>query len=211
MATRLTKGQNMVERTTETVLAVRPTKKQRELLTFIEHFIVEHGYSPSYREIMAGCDYTSVATVALHVNSLITRGHLRKREHSARSLEVVNPNEAAKLASNEIKPADEKWLIQKVEFYFVKLEQAAIVEQAQLDELYVLIGALKVLGLAGAAQSFIINCLVDRYGLWPVAKMPQEIIWQNKALQQTKGYNRGGRDEHYLFPVTVQPAGGASH
>ena len=69
---------------------VRPTKKQRQLLEYIAGFIDEHGYSPSYREIMNGCDYTSVATVALHVNSLIKRGHLRKRDHSARSLEVVD-------------------------------------------------------------------------------------------------------------------------
>jgi repressor LexA len=68
---------------------VRPTKKQRQLLTYIEGFIKEHGYSPSYREIMNGLNYTSVATVALHVNNLIKRGHLRKRDHSARSLEVV--------------------------------------------------------------------------------------------------------------------------
>ena len=63
---------------------VRPTKKQRELLTFIEHFIGERGYSPSYREIMVGLNYTSVATVSLHVSSLIKRGHLRKRDRSAR-------------------------------------------------------------------------------------------------------------------------------
>src|ERR1700761_362076 len=87
---------------------VRPTKKQRELLTFIEQFIGEHGYSPSYREIMEGCNYTSVATVALHVNSLITRGHLRKRDHSARSLEVVKTGDSLKLTSNEIKPGEEK-------------------------------------------------------------------------------------------------------
>ena len=47
--------------------AVRPTKKQRELLRYIEQFVSEHGYSPSYREIMRGCDYNSVATVAVHI------------------------------------------------------------------------------------------------------------------------------------------------
>src|SRR4051794_13349601 len=73
---------------------VRPTKKQKELLSFIESFIGEHGYSPSYREIMSGQGYTSVATVALHVNNLVKRGHLRKRDHSARSLEVVESKPA---------------------------------------------------------------------------------------------------------------------
>lgn len=132
---------------------VRPTKKQRELLTYIEAFIGEHGYSPSYREIMNGLSYNSVATVALHVNGLIKRGHLRKRDHSARSIELVEQPESG-LKSNLVKPSEEKWLVEKVEFYFAQAEQSALPQQ-QLDELYVLIGALKVLGLDGAAQSFI--------------------------------------------------------
>jgi SOS-response transcriptional repressor LexA len=134
---------------------VRPTKKQRELLTFIEEFIGEHGYSPSYREIMSGLHYTSVATVALHVNNLIRRGHLRKRDHSARSLELVHPAEPTKVVSNVVKPGEEKWLVEKVEHYFTELEQAGKVAEEHLDHLYVLVGALKVLGLDGAAQSFI--------------------------------------------------------
>lgn len=134
---------------------VRPTKKQKELLTFIETFIGEHGYSPSYREIMAALNYNSVATVALHVNNLISRGHLRKRDHSARSLEPVAPEDSPKLKSNVIKPAEEKWLVEKVEYFFQNLEQSAAPEQAKLDELYVLLGALKVLGLDGAVQSFL--------------------------------------------------------
>jgi repressor LexA len=135
--------------------SIRPTKKQKELLLYIENFISEHGYSPSYREIMNGLSYNSVATVALHVNSLIKRGHLRKREHSARSLEVVEPAaEDKKVAMNTIKPSEEKWLIEKVEQFFKEAEET-IVQQAHLDQLYVLVGALRVLGLEGAAQSFV--------------------------------------------------------
>lgn len=138
---------------------IRPTKKQRELLGFIEQFIAEHGYSPSYREIMSGLDYTSVATVSLHVNNLIRRGHLRKRDRSARSLEVVtsvlDELHTPKVASNAIKPSEEKWLVEKVEYFFAELERAGAVAEAALDQLYVLVGALRVLGLEGAAQSFI--------------------------------------------------------
>lgn len=134
---------------------VRPTKKQRELLTFIEKFIGEHGYSPSYREIMAGLNYTSVATVALHINNLIRRGHIRKRDHSARSLEVITPSEPAKVVSNQVQPGEEKWLVEKVEHFFAELERSGEVAIEHLDHLYVLVGALKVLGLDGAAQSFI--------------------------------------------------------
>jgi SOS-response transcriptional repressor LexA len=133
---------------------IRPTKKQRELLSFIENFIAEHSYSPSYREIMTGLNYTSVATVALHVNNLIKRGHLRKRDRSARSLEVVKPSEPPKLLTNEIKPGEEKWLVDRVGYFFAQAENSAGLGQSQVDQLYVLVGALKVLGLEGAAQSF---------------------------------------------------------
>lgn len=135
---------------------VRPTKKQRELMTYIESFIAEHGYSPSYREIMAGLNYSSVATVALHVNSLIRRGHLRKRDRSARSLEPVKTTEPENVTTNQILPAEEKWLVEKVEHAFRQAEALGSgLEQAAIDRLYVLVGALRVLGLEGAAQSFI--------------------------------------------------------
>lgn len=142
----------MENTTSETI---RPTKKQKQLLEFIETFIAEHGYSPSYREIMTGCSYTSVATVALHVNSLIKRGHIKKRDRSARSLEVTKPVSIDKLRTNLISAAEEKWLVEKVEYFFAQAEKASVLEPPQLDQLYVLIGALKVLGLDGAAQSFI--------------------------------------------------------
>lgn len=136
--------------------SVRPTKKQRELLAFIEAFIGEHGYSPSYREIMSGLRYNSVATVALHVNSLIKRGHLRKRDHSARSLELTKPSELQVVKSNVVQPGEEKWLVDKVEHAFQQAEVTGSDESGTgIDHLYVLVGALKILGLEGAAQSFI--------------------------------------------------------
>lgn len=137
---------------------IRPTKKQRELLNYIEAFIAQNGYSPSYREIMSGLHYTSVATVALHVNSLIKRGHLRKRDRSARSLELANPSTIGpekKIITKQLKTSEEKWLIDKIEVFFKEVEDAPTVAEDKLDQLYVLIGSLKVLGLDGAAQSFI--------------------------------------------------------
>src|SRR5436190_24279710 len=104
--------------------SIRPTKRQKELLTFIEEFIAANGYSPSYREIMKGLNYTSVATVSLHVNNLINRGHLQKRDHSARSLEVVNPAgiDEPKVIPKQLKTSEEKWLVEKVELFFKEVE-----------------------------------------------------------------------------------------
>ena len=144
--------------TSATNTPILPTKKQKELLQYIEQFITEHGYSPSYREIMRGLEYTSVATVALHVKSLTMRGHLRKRDHSARSLEVVTPtseNFVAPIRTNEVKESQEKWLVQKVENLFAAAEAEALPTAAECDDIAVLMAALKVLGLDGAAQSFV--------------------------------------------------------
>jgi repressor LexA len=141
----------------EAPAVVRPTKRQKELLNFIEDFIAEHGYSPSYREIMAGTSHNSVATVALHVNNLIKRGHLKKRDRSARSLEVItksNQPAEAGVAPKQLKASEEKWLVQKVELFFKEAEAMPAPSERDFDKLYILIGALKVLGLDGAAQGF---------------------------------------------------------
>jgi SOS-response transcriptional repressor LexA len=133
---------------------MRPTKKQRELLTFIQKFIAEYGYGPSYREIMRGCNYNSPATVAVHINNLVARGHLRKKGRSARSIEVVDevPDDNY-VPTNTVKPSEEKWLINHIEHRFHQAESGQV-SQEELDGLYVLVGALKVLGLHGAATSF---------------------------------------------------------
>jgi SOS-response transcriptional repressor LexA len=129
---------------------VRPTKKQRQLLDYIEQFITEHGYSPSYREIMNGCDYTSVATVALHVNSLIKRGHLRKRDHSARSLEVVHTTgEPATKANGD----HEAWLIGLIESYISDNAEQAEHSLQKVANSGVLIEALRLLGMAEHADN----------------------------------------------------------
>lgn len=138
--------------------AIRPTKKQKILIDFIAQFITEHGYSPSYREIMNGLQYTSVATVAAHVNNLIKRGHLRKRDRSARSLEVVNAEIGEATSSGSLDAIAEheaKWLVEKVHAMFEAVEAAENTEQAALDQLFVLVGTLKILGQDGAVQAFL--------------------------------------------------------
>ena len=132
----------------------RPTKKQKALLDYIATFIAEHGYSPSYREIKDGLRYNSVATVALHINNLVKRGHLIKRDNSARSLEPVEVKKES-VKTNQVSEKEEKWLVQKVEFYFSQVEQQQAPDQTQIDHLYVLVGALKIMGFDGAANSFI--------------------------------------------------------
>ena len=129
----------------------RPSKKQRELLEFIAKFIAEHGYGPSYREIMRSLDYKSVSTVAVHVDGLIAKGHLLKRDRSARSLEVVGDKDVVvKVASVAV--ADAKWLVDQVAERFEAYEKNPT--EKRRDNLFVLVGALHVLGLNESANMF---------------------------------------------------------
>lgn len=66
------------------------TKKQLAVIQFIEDFEEEKGYSPSYREIMAGLNLSSVSAVAEHIDNLVAKGVLKKNPGEARSLEVLD-------------------------------------------------------------------------------------------------------------------------
>lgn len=80
----------------------RASKKQQELLSFVDGFIKGNGYGPSYREIMRALGYKSVSTVAVHVDGLIAKGYLQRKDNSARSLEVVTTRSEGATASTSI-------------------------------------------------------------------------------------------------------------
>lgn len=130
----------------------RPSKKQKELLLFLDSFISGHGYGPSYREIMRALDYKSVSTVAIHVDNLIAKGHLRKRDKSARSLEVLTPIATSTETVKSVTKTQEKWLVDMVESRFADYESTP--DDKKRDDLFVLVGALHVLGLDAAATAF---------------------------------------------------------
>lgn len=126
----------------------RSTKRQRELLNFVDGFIQGHGYGPSYREVMRALGYKSVSTVAVHIDGLINKGYLRKRDNSARSLEVVTTHLGDATVRKAPTATQEKWIINAVTERFDALDKQY--SEATLDELYVLIGALKILGMVDA-------------------------------------------------------------
>lgn len=62
------------------------TNRQRAVYTFIEDFILEHGYSPSIRDICAGLNMRSTSTAHTHVANLEAKGYLKKQDKTNRSL-----------------------------------------------------------------------------------------------------------------------------
>ncbi|TVR62419.1 MAG: transcriptional repressor LexA [Gemmatimonadales bacterium] len=65
------------------------TKRQKLILDFIEGYIEDHGYAPSFEEIAGAFGYTSLATVHEHVSNLERKGYIRKAFNQSRSIELV--------------------------------------------------------------------------------------------------------------------------
>jgi repressor LexA len=74
------------------------TKRQRQILDYIESFIDSYGYSPSFEEIATYFGYSSLATVHEHLSNLEQKGLIRKNYNRSRSLELV-PSEVAAVAA----------------------------------------------------------------------------------------------------------------
>jgi repressor LexA len=71
------------------------TKRQKEILDFLEAFVAEHGYPPSYEEIARHFRYGSLATVHEHLENLTAKGYIRKSFNASRSIELVHGGPAA--------------------------------------------------------------------------------------------------------------------
>lgn len=65
------------------------TPKQKQILGFVEEFVKKNDYSPSYREIADHFGFSSVSTVAEHIENLKLKGYLATDDSSYRSLRVT--------------------------------------------------------------------------------------------------------------------------
>ncbi|MGD2216316.1 MAG: transcriptional repressor LexA [Gemmatimonadales bacterium] len=75
------------------------TKRQREILDFIESFIQTSGYSPSFEEIADFFGYRSLATVHEHLSNLERKGYIRRNYNESRSVEPLEPARPRALAT----------------------------------------------------------------------------------------------------------------
>ena len=73
------------------------TRKQHELLTFIDAHLKTTGFSPSFEEMKEALQLRSKSGIHRLISALEERGFLRRRHHRARALEVTRlPNEAGR-------------------------------------------------------------------------------------------------------------------
>src|SRR5271167_892676 len=65
------------------------TRKQHELLMFIDRHLRETGFSPSFEEMKDTLQLKSKSGIHRLITALEERGFLKRRHHRARALEVI--------------------------------------------------------------------------------------------------------------------------
>lgn len=65
------------------------TKRQKELVDYLDGYITEHGYAPTLEEIGARFNLSSLATVHKHLTNLERKGCIRRTWNHSRAIELV--------------------------------------------------------------------------------------------------------------------------
>ena len=65
------------------------TKRQREILDFLNEFIEQHGYAPSLEEVGRRFGLSSLATVHKHLTNLQEKGFIKRAWNRSRSVELL--------------------------------------------------------------------------------------------------------------------------
>ena len=65
------------------------TKRQREILDFLNEFIEQNGYAPSLEEVGRRFGLSSLATVHKHLTNLQEKGFIKRAWNRSRSVELV--------------------------------------------------------------------------------------------------------------------------
>ncbi len=83
------------------------TRRQKEVLDFINGFVQRNGYSPSFEEIARGLSLKSLATVHKHITNLQQKGLLQRSHNRSRSIDILP-------AKNRSRSADRLPLLGKI-------------------------------------------------------------------------------------------------
>lgn len=132
------------------------TKRQREILDYLQEFIQQYGYAPSLEEIGRRFSLSSLATVHKHLTNLQDKGFIRRAWNRSRSVELISarsghravdlpmlgyvaagmPIEAVATAETIAVPED---LVGKRETYVLRVRGDSMIDEQIRDGDYVIV------------------------------------------------------------------------
>ena len=71
------------------------TRRQKQILDYLESYIRANGYAPSFEEIAEHFHFASLATVHEHLTNLERKGYINRAHNESRSTEINPPRGTA--------------------------------------------------------------------------------------------------------------------
>lgn len=65
------------------------TRRQRQILDYLNSYSSEHGYAPSFEEIAEHFNYNSLATVHEHLTNIERKGYIKRTYNASRAIEIL--------------------------------------------------------------------------------------------------------------------------
>ncbi len=185
------------------------TKRQSEIRDFIEAFMIEKGYAPSFREIADHLGVSSPATVHEHIKKMEEKGILESQWNKGRSLKLTEVDHAVeavelpllgKIAAgspieaieNREMVAIPKDMVGRRETYVLKVVGESMIDDGILDGDYVVVerretadNGQTVVALLGDSEVTLKKFYVekDHIKLVPANPTMQPIIVKNSDIK----------------------------
>ena len=200
------------------------TKRQREILDYLNDFIQQHGYAPSLEEIGRRFSLSSLATVHKHLTNLQEKGFIKRAWNRSRSVELVptrlggravelpllgyvaagSPIEA--VVGNETLAVPED-LVGKRDSYVLKVRGDSMIDEQIRDGDYVIVedrrtadnGEMVIALLNGSRRDA--EEALSRAGPHPPAAGQPHDAADLRAARPGAGARRGGRRAAPLLTV----------
>jgi repressor LexA len=65
------------------------TRRQRQILDYLNSYTAENGYAPSFEEIAEHFNYNSLATVHEHLTNIERKGYIKRTYNESRAIEIL--------------------------------------------------------------------------------------------------------------------------
>lgn len=137
------------------------TKRQREILTYLQTYSDENGYAPSFDEIARQFNYNSLATVHEHLTNLERKGYIKRSYNESRAINIL-PSEVFRHAvelplygavaagspieaiqGNETVAVPEEFVRRRGEHYVLKVRGSSMIDEQIRDGDFVIVNERK--------------------------------------------------------------------
>ena len=65
------------------------TRRQKQILDYLQGYIADHGFAPSFEEIAEHFTFRSLATVHEHLTNLERKGYIHRGHNESRAIQVI--------------------------------------------------------------------------------------------------------------------------